>query len=546
MDSNPTEMPNISIDDPQFDSLRTLLLQKEWERIQALEQETKSLEHSSQAQIDTLQSELNNLQATLQVQQEYADALQSRIDQLKQQLRDESEALEPRLIDKMGSIITRTIQNSRDEMANALGPVMSEAIRVQIRDSRTSMIDTLYPIILETVQRAIAAFTREFQQNIDARLKSTFGPFGWLRRLSANLRGVSQSELALRDALPFDIQEMFLIQRESGLLISHVPVSDSSTQDTDLVGGMLTAIRDFTQDSFGDGSTEQELDEVQYGEERIIIQGGQFSYLATVIKGVEPSGFRTRLREFVAELHIQYAAQLRDYVGDPAIIPEELPAQIKSLAVEMTGSETAVPRTLSRAEKRILWGGGLAGIILLLFACFYLQFTIALLPIAFSSPTPTASMTPTYTPTPTHTATPTFSPTPIPTDTRTPVPTDTPAPIDTQTPIPTDTPTAVPTNTPQPTATTLSETNAPVWVRDFPEKAYPLGQVIPAGTAVNILGQFGEWVFIEWETEENTQQGWIVTQWVFLTGSSSIKSITPVPITPIISPTEPVEIEEEG
>ena len=54
-----------------------------------------------------------------------------------------------------------------------------------------------------------------------------------------------------------------------------------------LIGGMLTAIREFARESFGRGRTDTELDEIQYGDERIILQSGQYAYLAVVIRGVQ-------------------------------------------------------------------------------------------------------------------------------------------------------------------------------------------------------------------------------------------------------------------
>ncbi len=168
-------------------------------------------------------------------------------------------------------------------MAEALGPIMGEAIRVQIRDSRKDMIEALYPVIGATVQRAVGEFTKEFQRNIDARLKATFGPQGMVRTAMARMRGVSSAELALRDLLPFSIKEIFLIQHGSGLLLAYSHPGSTEVADSDLISGMLTAIRDFVHDSFGHGDEDKELDEIQYGDERIIIQSGRAAYLAVVI-----------------------------------------------------------------------------------------------------------------------------------------------------------------------------------------------------------------------------------------------------------------------
>jgi OOP family OmpA-OmpF porin len=106
------------------------------------------------------------------------------------------------------------------------------------------------------------------------------------------------------------------------LLLAHYDQEPDEEDKPELIGGMLTAIRDFMRDSFGDGSPDQDLYDIQYGDAQIVIQNGQFAYIAAVIGGTEPEGFRDALKEFVAELHIQYRPQLRDFDGDHDRLPD--------------------------------------------------------------------------------------------------------------------------------------------------------------------------------------------------------------------------------
>ncbi len=515
MDSSQSAPPN-SGSLPDLESVRTILFAEEQARIRALEERAATLAQTDQEQSErlharaqTLQAEIDALQQAARSHQEEAAALQARLDQLRSDIAAESEALIPRLTDEMSGMISDTIRNSRDEMAEALGPVMGDAIRVQIRDSREDMIEAIYPIILSTVQRAIAEFARELQQNIDARLKSTFGPQGFFKSLSARLRGVSSSELAIREALPFAVQELFLIQHESGLLLAHHSHKEETNGDSDLIGGMLTAIRDFARDSFGDGSASESLNEIQYGDERIVIQSGRHAYLAAVTTGIEPEWFRGQLRSFVSELHIDHAPALRDFTGDPATLPN-LPPLLAELSTNLTIAEETESKPMNRGQKWALAGGGLIGLLLIAMACFYLQFTIALWPLAFSEPTATATATttPTQTLQPTATNTPIPTMTPLPTATNTAVPTNTPIP----TPTPTLTATPLPTVTPVPGNTAV--TNAPVWVREQPDIDATAIIAIQTDVPVTVLSQQGEWAEIEWQGGAGLRRGWIPIQWL--------------------------------
>lgn len=521
--------------DPQLDSLRAILLNEERNRIHQLEQETEALQEQAQTQseafanqLDTLQAEIDALRQVNQQQEAYTRTLEAKLEQLGQEMHQEAQSLIPKLIQQMGFIISNTIREKRDELAEALGPIMSDAIRVQIRDSRKEMVEALYPIILETVMRAVTEFLREFQRNIDARLKSTLNFRGFLNRLGARLRGVSPSELALRESFSFSIEELFLIQHETGLLLAHHSASNEENSDSDLISGMLTAIRDFARDSFGEGDEEQELREVEFGDERIIIQSGQYIYAAAVIKGIEPTGFHARLQELVSELHINYKPELRDYAGDPATLPDLLPT-LSAFGARIAMPERTAPGELSSGQRWLIVGG--AGITLLLtaVACVYLQFTIALWPLAFGS-TPTPTNTPTL-PSATLPA-PTATPTLLPTATFTPQPTATA----THTAVP---PTHTTTNTPSPTATTpvLSSTPTPqpaspvtvraVWLRDEPDLDAPPTVVLPANTAVTILNQIDDWVQVAWQDDNGLQQGWLGMRWLTINGVPFSEVATP-------------------
>ncbi len=521
----PSQSSAQSGNDPQLDSLRAILLDEERTRIHQLEQETEALQENAQVQSDAFASQLHALQAEVADLRQANQQQAAELEHLRQEMHRESQALIPRLIQQMGFIISNTIRDKRDELAEALGPIMSDAIRVQIRDSRKEMVEALYPIILETVMRAVSEFLREFQRNIDARLKSTLNLRGYLARVGARLRGVSASELALRESFSFSLEEMFLIQHETGLLLAHHSPSNEENNDSDLIGGMLTAIRDFARDSFGEGDAEQELREIEFGDERIIIQSGQYLYAAAVIKGIEPTGFHAQLQEMVSELHINHKPKLRDYQGDPATLPNLLPT-LANFSTRADRPERAQAGELSSGQRWLIIGG--AGITLLLtaVACFYLQFTIALWPLAFGPPpTATSTVVPTTVPTSTNTPTPTptmtFTPQPTNTATATAVP-----PTQTATLAPSATATVAPSNTPTLLPASPVTVRA-VWLRDEPDLDAPPTIVLPADTAVTVLNRIDSWVLVSWQSDNGFEQGWLGVTWLAIDGVPFSMAATP-------------------
>ncbi|VAW42738.1 hypothetical protein MNBD_CHLOROFLEXI01-166 [hydrothermal vent metagenome] len=533
-DSKSDPFPNRAEED-LLRSVQSILVSKERERIQELEAEVDRL-LKAEEQLDVLKEHVEHLEAKLyRVERANIDQLldiQTSVSILNYKNFGRSESLLDRLGPVFSRLIGKRIKEDKEEMAEAFSPIMGEAIRNQIRNSRQDMVDAIYPIIGASVQKSVAESLKELQRNIDARLRQTSR--GWGRAFFARIRGVSSSELALRDSLPFSLDQLFLIQQESGLLLAHYPVEEGQLS-SGLIGGMLTAIRSFARDSFGHGKGETELDEIQYGDERIIISGGRYCYLAAVIQGTEPEGFHAILREFVSELNLENEAALRHYDGDPSILPH-MEGQLAAL-FESVVSDQPEMKPMSRWQLALLFFMGLGGIAFLGLSCFYLQFTLALYPIAFPSPTATVTPSATATQVPdTPTPTPTTTPTPTATFTTTPSPTATTTPSHTPTSSPTFTPTTTPSLTPTPTVTlTPSATPTPisalmagnVYVSTEPGQISSLTTVAFIGTAVKITAVFADWVQIEWIDEAGLQQGWVLLQWIDLRQEVPTYLITP-------------------
>ncbi len=390
--------------------------------------------------------------------------------------------------------------NNKEAFVAVITPVLGDAIRRKIRDARAEMIEALYPIIGQMVVRAVAEATRELARSIDAQLRAAANVRTWGRYLRAEMKGVSSAEMILRESLPFQVAELFLIHRESGLLLWHLSRDAETSSDSDLISGMLTAIRDFAQESFGRGK-EGQLDEIQYGEWRILIEAGQYAYLAVVIDGVEPAGFRAEMRERIIEVNYAHEPVLRNYQGDPAPLAP---------VAEPLGSLFSTGKTanLSRGQKRFLAAAvGLLGLCILasgLSGDWVYQAT---------HPTPTPAPV-VIQPTPT----PSFTATPTPTSTATPTPTFTFTPTPTSTPTPTFTPTPV-----------IGFMLGNVWLHaDASGESPRLGMILGQGQPVEILASNGTWYRLRWTPPGEAEIiGWAPAEWVGTVGPIPGKMITP-------------------
>ena len=395
-------------------------------------------------------------------------------------------------------LISARVRDSRDEFAEAVAPVIGPAIRHQIRDARQDIIDSLYPLIGQIISKAISESFRELTRNIDARLRQQLNFRTSFNRLIARFKGVSEAEAVLRDALPYSVQHIFLIHHQNGLLLTHLSATEGQADDLDLISGMLTAIRDFVKDSFGAG--EGELEEITHGDQRILLESGQYAYLAVVLEGIEPAGYAHLMGQVINAINVQYEQNLRDFAGDMGQLPDFKPllAPLFAPTQDQLDLRTELA-SLSRGQKWALVAG-IGGILLALFlaglACIY---TVRLWPVVFPGQMPS--------PTFTHTATvtPTSSPTPLPSPTATASPTLTPT--TTPSPLPTATSSVTPTPLPTPQ---IRKTLGNLYVRAGPGTSYRTIGVVPANEELRILEEGTDWFHIVWPAQgEPILEGWV-------------------------------------
>lgn len=251
--------------------------------------------------------------------------------------------------------------NDKEALITTLTPVMSDAINTSIRNSREEMIEALYPITGRLVSRAVSEAMRDLVRSIDHQMRDAFGIENIRRRLLARASGVSTADMLIRSSLPFQVDKIFLIHRESGLLITHLSSTPEESDDSDLISGMLTAIRDFVQDAFGRGS-EGELDTIQYGDMQILIEAGRYVYIAAVVHGFEPPGYRAQLRESLHQIGSENFRALRHYEGDATQLAG-LDAELTPLLVKIDPSFVEIAPThrpsdwLHSLNRLLLWSG---------------------------------------------------------------------------------------------------------------------------------------------------------------------------------------------
>ncbi|MEG4625690.1 OmpA family protein [Microcoleus sp. w1-18aA5] len=248
-------------------------------------------------------------------------------DALAQQIVNSPADIAKAIAPEIGMAIKEQIRLDQESIAQALAPEMGKAITAQIKLERDSMVDALYPVIGSTISRYMA----EAIKTINEKVSNAISVEGFQRKIRSKVQGVSEAELILKESVPFTVQAAFLIHKASGLIISEVQNTESYQLESEMVAGMLTAIRSFVNECIVQPGESSELNQIEYGDSKIILEVAGYCYMAVVIKGEPPNLFIQKIRQTVSNLILNYAEVIHEFNGDPGTIPESLHPCIKTL-----------------------------------------------------------------------------------------------------------------------------------------------------------------------------------------------------------------------
>ena len=113
------------------------------------------------------------------------------------------------------------------------------------------------------------------------------------------------------------VEDVFLIHID-GRMIHHATRRLAAGVDSDILSSMLTAVTSFVKDALA-RTGDSGLGSLEYGENKIILERGKWTYLAVVITGrQEPPELREDMKQAIRNVENEYASVLPSWDGDSA------------------------------------------------------------------------------------------------------------------------------------------------------------------------------------------------------------------------------------
>lgn len=209
-------------------------------------------------------------------------------------------------------------------LTDALAPSVEAAIASSVQRNPDAVAQAIYPTLGPVIRKAIADALSAFVETVNLTIDHNFSLHGLRWRFESLRTGVPYAHIVIRDSLVYQVEQVFLIHADTGLLLAHAAAEGVRGTDPDLVSGMLTAIRDFVADSF-DAAEDGGLRRFTVGEREVVAEAGPQMVIAAVVHGPPGATLRERLQTTLETLHARYRRPIEEFAGDNAAFAGAMP-----------------------------------------------------------------------------------------------------------------------------------------------------------------------------------------------------------------------------
>lgn len=242
---------------------------------------------------------------------EYLEKIAQRIEYIEKTVEDDE-----RLSSKVNPLIKQHLKEFTNSIPTTLGPTITATLKDEIRNHKDEVVDALFPILGKMIKKYIAQEMRLLSEKVNSQL----GFKGWKRKMKSWFGGIKEEEVILSELSSAKIEQVLLIEKESGLLAASYSITE--TIDEEMVSGMLTAIKNFVEDAFSQKN--QNLEHIEYELYQIHLQSFVSYYIAVVISGNYSIQSKNKVQDIIFNFYEDFMKMKRDDVFPEEKIRQEL------------------------------------------------------------------------------------------------------------------------------------------------------------------------------------------------------------------------------
>lgn len=233
---------------------------------------------------------------------EFEKKISQRVDFLEQTIKERA-----KLSERVDPIIIDHIEEFKKSIPETLGPTITQTLKEEIKNHKDEVVDALYPVLGKMIKKYVAQEIKLLSDKMNSQL--SFLSL-WKRKFRSIFSGKKEKELMLEEMSLAKIQQVLLIEKDSGILKGSYSISHA--MDEEMVSGMLTAIKSFVEDAFDQRN--QSLELIEYELYQIHIQSFATHYMAVVISGNYGVSAKNKLQDVIFDFYNSFMAMHLDLV----------------------------------------------------------------------------------------------------------------------------------------------------------------------------------------------------------------------------------------
>jgi outer membrane protein OmpA-like peptidoglycan-associated protein len=282
-----------------LEQLKQLLLGPELEQLKKLEAALQELDFQSQDQETIVRRITPLFERILLERLENKDAKTVEI-----------------LSQHLAKVIAHSSRHNLPELSQALQSVIAPAISKEIAANQNVMVDALYPIMGSMISKYVSTAIKEMIESINEKIEDGLSFEKFKRKIKSKITGVSETELLLEESSDALISSLFIIEKESGILIAEAQLEDKEISDPHMVASMASAIKDFINDWIQNATEKSEVQILSYGNATLYIESAGSVYLVAFLDAEPDHEQRSGINEFFASIVKKYASFFQRFNGD--------------------------------------------------------------------------------------------------------------------------------------------------------------------------------------------------------------------------------------
>ena len=202
------------------------------------------------------------------------------------------------LAEKISPIVEKHLTNMKQNFPVEYNSTIESIITKKLENSQEELLDAISPVMGQMIRKYVQHQFQLLKESLDAQMNATLnqGIIGKVRGLFGGKSQVTSEEIIANLDRPI-IEEIYVIEHHSGVLMGSA--SRSETIDIDVIAGMLTAIKSFVEDAFKRGK--EDLEMIQYGTFTILLENFHSYYIAAAVSGSMSMQERVELENDLAK-----------------------------------------------------------------------------------------------------------------------------------------------------------------------------------------------------------------------------------------------------